>query len=135
DAMFEGYCGMGSPASDRYYSKLPVWAGGNLYFNGAKPMSKEKDAYVDNKNKISIECEEKDGKVYLKTNLYDFMPSSKCKLMATDDIAPAFEPEEKYENPDGSPITFDTDFFGKRHESNPISGAFADGKEIENPLF
>ena len=135
DAMFEGYCGMGSPASDRYYSKLPVWAGGNLYFNGAKPMSKEKDAYIDDKNKVSIECEEKDDKVYLKTNLYDFMPSSKCKLMKTDDIAPAFEPEEKYENPDGSPITFDTDFFGKRHESNPISGAFADGKEIENPLF
>lgn len=32
-AMFEGYCGMGSAPSDRYYSKLPVWAGGNVYFN------------------------------------------------------------------------------------------------------
>ncbi|MCR4578990.1 MAG: right-handed parallel beta-helix repeat-containing protein, partial [Treponema sp.] len=46
EKMFEGYCGMGSPASDRYYSELPVWAEGNLYFNGAKAMPKEK-AYID----------------------------------------------------------------------------------------
>ena len=62
DKQFEGYCGMGSVTTDRYYSELPVWAGGNLYFNGAKPMSKEKDAYVDSKNKVTIGYEEKNGK-------------------------------------------------------------------------
>lgn len=37
-ARFEGYCGMGSGKSpDLYYEKLPVWLGGNVYFNGAKP--------------------------------------------------------------------------------------------------
>ena len=63
------------------------------------------------------------------------MPMEPCRLMKTQDIAPAFEPEESYENPDGSPICFDTDFFGKKRSASPLAGPFADGKEIENPLF
>ena len=49
--------------------------------------------------------------------------------MHTDDIMMAFEPEEKYENPDGSPITFDTDFFGKKRSGAIIPGPFASGDE------
>lgn len=134
-AQFEGYCGMGSETTDRYYSELPVWAGGNVYFNGAKPMSKETDAYVDNTNKIEISCVEKRGKICLKTNVYDYLPKSNVKLMHTDDIMMAFEPEEKYENPDGTPITFDTDFLGNKREKNVIPGCFANGDEIAKPLF
>ena len=141
-AQFEGYCGMGSETTDRYYSELPVWAGGNLYFNGAKPMSKEADAYVNSENNVEIDCEEKDGKIYLKTNLYELVSAGKvptdamsCKLMHTDDIAPAFEPEQNYENPDGSPIIFNIDFFGKKHGEKPVAGPFADGSEIKDSLF
>lgn len=134
-AQFEGYCGMGSMTTDRYYSELPVWAGGNVYFNGAKPMSKEKDAYVDNTNKVEINCVEKRGKIYLKTNVYDYLPKANAKLMHTDDIMMAFEPEEKYENPDGTPITFDTDLLGNKREKNVIPGCFANVDEITKPLF
>ena len=133
---------MGSVTTDRYYSELPVWAEGNVYLNGAKPMKKEKTLFCDNKNKVTIGVEEKEGKIYLKTNLYDLLKNgsipeadAKCKLLKTDDIEMAFEPEEKYENPDGSPITFDTDFFGKKRGSSPVAGAFSDGEELKNPLF
>ena len=137
NALFEGYCGMGSETTNRYYSKLPVWAGGNCYFNGARPMKKEKDAYVDSEHKIEIGWKEVDGKIVLKTNLYDYLPeagSKDChsKMMHTDDIAMAFEPEEKYENPDGTPITFDTDFSGKKRKSAVIAGPFAEkAKDIQ----
>ena len=47
----------------------------------------------------------------------------------------AFEPEEKYENPDGTPIVFDMDFAGKKRSSSPIAGPFADGNELKEPLF
>ena len=47
----------------------------------------------------------------------------------------AFEPEEKYENPDGTPIIFDTDFLGKKRGSQPIAGPFAAGSEIKEALF
>jgi hypothetical protein len=115
---------MGSPASDRYYVELPVWAGGNIYFNGAKPMAKEKDAIVDSKNKVEISCVEECGKFTLKTNLYDFMDGVKCKLIKTDDIAMAFEPEQKYENPDGTQIVFDTDFNGNKRGEETRPGCF-----------
>jgi hypothetical protein len=39
---FTGYCGMGSEPSDRYYMHLPVWTGGNVFFNGAKPSSRNR---------------------------------------------------------------------------------------------
>lgn len=135
DATFEGYCGMGSVTTDRYYSELPVWAKGNLYFNGAKPMKKEKDAYVDDKNKVTISVVEKDGKISLQTNVYDFIPSAKHELLKTDDIMPAFEPEQKYENPDGSAIVFDTDFVGKKRLEGAIAGPFADAIKAEQILF
>ena len=141
-AGFEGYCGMGSQTTDRYYSELPVWAQGNVFLNGAKPMSKERPTYVDSVNKVEIGYEEKDGKIWLKTNLYDLISEKKipanafeCKLMKTEDIPPAFEPEQNYENPDGSPIVFDTDFFGKKRGEKPVAGPFADSNEIQNSLF
>ena len=134
DAQFKGYCGMGSVPTDRYYSELPVWAGGNLYFNGAKPMKKEKDAFVDSASPVIIGYEEKNGKIWLKTNVFDFVKTS-CKLMRTENITPAFEPEQNYENPDGSPIIFDTDFFGKKRGKKPVAGPFADGSEIKDSLF
>ncbi|MBO5849665.1 MAG: hypothetical protein J6Q47_00090 [Paludibacteraceae bacterium] len=135
DALFEGYCGMGSPGSDRYYTELPVWAAGNVYFNGAKPMKKEKDAIVDSRNKVEISYEEKDGKIALKTNLYDFIGGAKCKLLKTDDIAMAFEPEQKYENPDGTQIIFDTDILGAKRGENPIPGAFVNASDAQKDLF
>ena len=92
-------------------------------------MGKEYDAYVDNNNKIEISCQEKDGKTIVKTNVYKYLAENSCKLLKTDDIAMAFEPEEKYENPDGSPITFDTDIQGKTRSSKTIAGPFAQGLE------
>ncbi|MBQ0002735.1 MAG: right-handed parallel beta-helix repeat-containing protein [Treponema sp.] len=133
--QFEGYCGMGSVTTDRYYDKLPVWAGGNLYFNGAKPMKKETDAYVDTKNEITISYREENGKFTLQTNVYDFIPETKCSLLKTKDLVRAFEPEENYENPDGSPIVFDTDFFGNKRNTTPVAGPFASKDELKTELF
>ena len=47
----------------------------------------------------------------------------------------AFEPEQKYENPDGSSITFDEDFFGTKRNSSTIPGPFVDKTEVQKPLF
>lgn len=124
EAQFEGYCGMGSAPSDRYYNPLPVWAAGNAYFNGAKPMSKEK-AFVDETDKVSVCLEETEDGFVLKTNVYDYMPQSQNQVITTDVLGMAFEPEQKFENPDGSPIVFDTDYYGNAHGEMPLAGPFA----------
>ena len=123
--QFEGYCGMGSEPSDRYYNPLPVWSEGNVYFNGAKPMSNEK-AYVDETNEIYVSVQETEQGYSLKTNLYDHMPELRNRIITTDILGMAFEPEQKFENPDGSPIVFDQDFYGKSHGDIPMAGPFAE---------
>ncbi|HBG66145.1 MAG TPA: hypothetical protein DDW78_06705 [Treponema sp.] len=123
-AMFDGYCGMGSPASDRYYESLPVWTGGNVYFNGAKRCGKEQNFCEEREHTVTLEVKEGDGMPELVTNLYDFLPRPAAKLVCTETLGKAFEPEQGFENPDGSPICFDTDFFGNKRPENPLPGPF-----------
>ena len=42
-------------------------------------------------------------------------------------LGQAFEPEEKYENPDGTPICFNTDYFGAERNSSPCAGPVEPG--------
>ena len=130
DKMFEGYCGMGSARSNRYYSHLPVWAEGNVYLGGARAWAKEKDPAVDAAEGLELSLNEENGEWTLTTNLYDYVPAAAAGMINTDRLGMAFEPEEMYENPDGSPITFDTDFFGETRDDAPIAGPFAE--EIES---
>lgn len=122
--QFEGYCGMGSEPSDRYYNPLPVWSEGNIYFNGAKPMSKE-DAVVDTEHQISVSLEEGEGGYFLKTNLYEYMPKIKNRVITTEILGMAFEPEQKFENPDGTPIVMDKDYFEKAWGADSGAGPFS----------
>jgi hypothetical protein len=127
DQMFEGYCGMSSPRSNRYYSHLPVWAGGNVYLGGAKPWAKEEDPVVLAAEGLKLDISftegaNTEGAWQVTTNLYDYVPENTGKMITTETLGMAFEPEECYENPDGTPIAFDTDFFGDLRDENPMAG-------------
>jgi len=133
--QFEGYCGIYAPNSDHYYNHLPIWTKGNIYFNGAQPCDSEKDAVMSDKE-VQIKLEKKDDGLYLKTNLLDELPQKTDGVISTNTIAMAFEPEEKYENPDGTPITFDTDFFGNHRDGVKVTaGAFIDNQELAIKVF
>ncbi len=121
---FDGYCGMGSDPSDRYYIHLPVWADGNVYFNGAKAWKKETNCIVDTQHKVEFTLEEINGEWIFKSNLYDLLPSLKVGTISTQTLGMAFEPEQMFENPDGSPILFNTDYFGHHRTVNPLVGPF-----------
>ena len=125
--QFEGYCGMGSKKTDRYYNPLPVWAAGNAFFNGAKAMTKETDAFVDNDHEVTIELTEQDGEYTFKTNVYEFLHNAPAQMISTEVLGMAFEPEQMFENPDGSPIVFNEDFFGAHRAVNPQAGPFEVG--------
>ena len=122
---FEGYCGMGSEPSDRYYMHLPVWAAGNAYLGGARAWKKEADAYVDADSPVALELSERDGGWTLRTNIGALLPAAGQQLVTTGTLGMAFEPEQPFENPDGTPIAFDTDFFGRPAGERPVAGPFA----------
>lgn len=127
EKQFEGYCGMGAKNGDRYYSHLPVSSYGNVYFNGAEPWEKERDSIVDTEHRVTLEIVEKDGGTVLSTDLDSYLPDDLCRLVDTEALGEAFEPEQRFEDPDGNDIVFDVDYFGERKKT-VFPGAFADGR-------
>ena len=122
---FDGYCGMGSTPSDRYYIHLPVWAEGNVYMGGAKAWTKEQNPIVC-PQEAHFSMEEENGQWVFRTDLYDILPEAPAKTICTETLGMAFEPEQKFEHPDGAPITFDRDFFGNPRSHTPKPGPFAE---------
>ncbi len=128
DKLFDGWNGMGSSNNpDRYYKHLPVWIKNNYYFNGAKPSSKDINPNII-KKKVQLELKEDKGNYTLVTNLYDYVKDSNCDLINTDALGMAFEPEEKYENPDGSPIIFNIDIQNEKRVDEILPGPFANAR-------
>ena len=126
DKEFDGYCGMGSAPSDRYYMHLPVWAKGNVYANGAQPWEKEAEPVILTEP-VTLEVTGDGADAQVKTNLYQLLPESKAPFVSTETLGMAFEPEEKFENPDGTPIAFDTDYLGRHRAVNPTPGPLEQG--------
>lgn len=56
-------------------------------------------------------------------------------LITTRLLGKAIIPDQAYENPDGSPLTIDTDYFGnKRNSKKPSAGPFENavaGKQVK----
>jgi hypothetical protein len=113
--------------AEPHFGHLPVWIDGNAYLKGAMPWKNEKTKYVDSSEDTYVDVEEKDGKWSIKTNIYDIMKDFKVDMISTDTLGEAFEPSQKFENPDGTPITFDYDYFGNLRTATVIPGPFAQG--------
>lgn len=105
----------------KYYGKLPVYYDGNVYVNGAKGCSKEK-MLAEIKEEPVLKYVEENGIGYLETNLYEKLGKLKCGLIHTNTLGEAFEPEQLFENPDGTPILFDRDYLGEKRELYCVPG-------------
>lgn len=117
------------------FAHLPVWASGNVYLDGAKGWKKETHALVNDKDKVDFELTEQDGKPVVKTNLYDFIGDFSNNIIDSDLLGEAFEPEERFETPDGDDITFNEDYFGNHRGVSTIPGPFIDGKVSLDSLW
>ena len=110
---------------DHFFDRLPVWAAGNVYLGGAKAWEKEADKLVVPDSNVTLALEERDGKYTLKTNVYDFLKDYRCGVISSDTLGLAFEPEQRFENPDGTDIIFDADYFGGHRGPETMPGPFA----------
>ena len=110
---------------DFHFGHLPVWADGNAYFNGAKAYMKEKTNLIDHSANVYVKLVEADGKYTLDTNVYEYLGEFKAGVIGSDILGYAFEPEERFENPDGSAIIFDSDYLGEHRGVAVIPGPFA----------
>ena len=119
-----------------HFGHLPVWSEGNAYLAGAKASRHEVNGLVVAKEKgdVKVELIEKDGKYYLDTNIYEFIDGFKDRMINTEVLGKAFEPEQYFENPDGTPISFDYDYFGGHRGMDVIPGPFASAEDAKKEL-
>ena len=110
---------------DVYYDHLPVYTGGNVFFNGAQPCDGEQNGAVVDARTVTLSLREEDGAYRLETDLYDHLPGLETGVISTEVLGEAFEPEQRFEAPDGSEIIFDRDYFGCKRGLAPLPGPFA----------
>ena len=118
-----------------HFGHLPVWVNGNAYFNGATVYHKEAHCMEDKKGGVKIALTEKDGKPALKTNLYSRLKNFRDGIITSDTLGCAFEPEQRFERPDGMAIIFDKDYFGNHRGVDALPGPFADGEAAQRILW
>ena len=121
-----------APAHDH---SLPVWVDGNVYLNGAKAYKNEAHNLIDTEHAVHVDIEYRDGKPVLSTNLYELLGDFSDGMINSDILGCAFEPEERFENPDGTAITFDRDYFGEHRGVKVLPGPFATAEDAKHNLW
>ena len=108
----------------RYYTHLPVTSEGNVFANGARPWNREKKAVISGKP-LELKLEQRADGWYLtlSDDLAEY--AFDTQIIDTRKMGMAFEPEQYFEAPDGSPITIDRDYLGSPVGNRPTPGPFA----------
>jgi hypothetical protein len=113
-----------SGLSAYHSTELPVFANGNIYYNGIEIFKTEKN-FLELTNKAKLEMKEDKSALIFDFDLDKTINRLKTNLITTDFLGKAVVPGQGYENPDGTPITIDSDYFGnKRSKKNPVPGPF-----------
>ncbi len=123
----EELAALGDAANDFFIGNavLPVAISGNVYLNNAVPGSHESNPKIYERNGIKVEFNPAQGKVYIHIIEPELIRRASPMLVNTDLLGKTYHADMKYEEPDGNPYRFDSDFFGvKRPDANVTPGPF-----------
>jgi len=105
--------------------EYPLQTGGNVYYNGARPYSKETNPLVPSGGVPKVRVVEEGDRVFVHFAVGPELEQAVTTLVTTGLLGKAVISQLPYENPDGSPLTIDTDYFGaKRKAARPTAGPF-----------
>jgi alpha-L-arabinofuranosidase len=107
-------------------ARLPVWMDGNVFLNGAGPSRHETNALIQPEFDPALKLAGEADGLYLEMK-YDpaWNTMRTRKLITSRLLGRAIIPEAPFEQPDGSRIRINTDYFGqRRNKSNPSPGPF-----------
>lgn len=100
----------------------PVYISGNAYFNGAEGFDREKEAYTDKAFDPCVKILEEGDEVFLEINVKEEMLALPTKIASTEMLGTVRIVDAIFDDPDGSPITLDTDYLGERRAEKPVVG-------------
>ena len=116
-------------------AKLPVWMSGNIYYNKANPSDKDVDFINDSSFNPEVKLVEEGEKGYLHLTFNKNYYDHKVKIITTEILGKAKIPKAAFDNPDGTPLKIDTDYFGKlRSGESAVAGPFSNLKTGEVKL-
>jgi len=122
----------GNSQSSRF--ALAMHVGSNVYMNGVKHYQYEEDA-VSTAADAKIALEKTAEGIFIKITADGAINNVKTPLITTDFLGKTYYSNGYYENPDGTPLTLDKDFFGNaRNTSSPKVGPFENLKPGENTI-
>ncbi len=103
---------------------LPVVADGNVFVNGVEVFCTGKN-FLEINTEIKTGIQKQNDLMVVNFNLPASINKLKLKAITTEILGKAINPDQGFENNDGTPLLIDTDFFGnKRNLKNPTAGPF-----------
>ena len=114
--------------------KQPVYIRGNAYLKGAKPYGREENTHVSDMDP-AVRIVEADGKTYLELNVEKEMLEIPTEIYNSEKLGMPRITEAAYENPDGTPIVFDTDYLDQSRNGQPAAGPIEGLKEGMNRIL
>lgn len=99
-------------------AKLPVWIKGNVYYAGAKPSDKDVRFLNDSVFDPGLKLLEEGDNGYLKINVDQAFLNHKVELITTEILGKAKIPKAAFDNPDGTILKIDKDYFGTERSAN-----------------
>ncbi|HEV2136768.1 MAG TPA: right-handed parallel beta-helix repeat-containing protein [Terracidiphilus sp.] len=93
---------------------LPMRVEGNVYLHGAKPSKFDQHAVVNADLDPGLRLDSKPEGIYLQMFYGSWLDTRPHKLVTSELLGRAVIPDLPYEQPDGSPIRIDTDYFGNQ---------------------
>ena len=105
-------------------AEYPMFVNGNVYLKNAHPFRNEKNQLVIDYNpEIQLKIDE--DEIFLTMNFDKQILKMENQQVTTELLGKAKVPDQRYENPDGSALVIDKDFFGNtRNKKNPTAGPF-----------
>lgn len=112
-------------------SPLAVYMENNIYFNRALAYIKENNPKLyedDSAIEFTIDREKK--KIVIEVSKPELLIDNAADIITTDKLGFGYHTEQLFEQADGSPYYFDSDFFGKQRGDSGVPGPFQiTGKE------
>ena len=109
------------------------FAQGNAYYNGAEPDKNEWTYSFFPNDKPVFEIEDTESGLFLTFKIHQLPDNLKTTVVATAGLGVTIVSEAVFENPDGSSLVLNRDYFGNaRSETTPTPGPFEALKIGEN---
>ncbi|MCA1808790.1 MAG: hypothetical protein LC725_04955, partial [Lentisphaerae bacterium] len=118
-----------------YETRQPVYTGGNLYYNQARPFSGEHDAVVRGELQHGLRLEQAGDRLYLCLEADAALKDAPTAVVVSEKLGAPRIAGAPYENPDGSRIVFDRDYQGRPRAVRPRPGPLETLKPGPNRLL